>query len=427
MILFYRVLTHLIYPFLFVIVFFRVFLKKEDPKRYKEKILISHFNVKRNYEQKLIWFHAASIGELKSILPIIKKLNSDNSLREFLITTSTLSSSKIAELEFKKMKNVSHRFLPYDVDFLINSFLKMWRPNYIFLVDSEIWPNLILKAKKFSIPVAIINARITSKSYKKWIKFPKTAFKIFSSIKLCLTSNKETKKFLESFEVKNVFYYGNIKFINDINENEITNLNEDKLINSPFWFAASTHNGEEELCLKTHRFLKDKYKNILTIIAPRHIERSKEIKSLCEKYKLNSQILNYDELIKPNVEIVILNSFGVLQNYFKYAKSVFIGKSTIQSLEEVGGQNPLEAVKLNCKIYHGRYVYNFKDIYEILEKNNISFKIKDHEELGRYLEKDLDPAQKKDDKISEIISVLSNKTLVNTLREIDNFLLNEAD
>ena len=427
MILFYRVLTHLIYPFLFVIVFFRVFLKKEDPKRYKEKILISHFNVKRNYEQKLIWFHAASIGELKSILPIIKKLNSDNSLREFLITTSTLSSSKIAELEFKKMKNISHRFLPYDVDFLINSFLKMWRPNYIFLVDSEIWPNLILKAKKFSIPVAIINARITSKSYKKWIKFPKTAFKIFSSIKLCLTSNKETKKFLESFEVKNVFYYGNIKFINDINENEITNLNEDKLINSPFWFAASTHNGEEELCLKTHNFLREKYNNILTIIAPRHIERSKEIKSLCEKYKLNSQILNNDELIKPNVEIVILNSFGVLQNYFKYAKSVFIGKSTIQSLEEVGGQNPLEAVKLNCKIYHGRYVYNFKDIYEILEKNNISFKIKDHEELGRYLEKDLDPAKKKDDKISEIISVLSNKTLVNTLREIDNFLLNEAD
>ena len=427
MILFYRVLTHLIYPFLFVIVFFRVFLKKEDPKRYKEKILISHFNVKRNYEQKLIWFHAASIGELKSILPIIKKLNSDNSLREFLITTSTLSSSKIAELEFKKMKNISHRFLPYDVDFLINSFLKMWRPNYIFLVDSEIWPNLILKAKKFSIPVAIINARITSKSYKKWIKFPKTAFKIFSSIKLCLTSNKETKKFLESFEVKNVFYYGNIKFINDINENEITNLNKDKLINIPFWFAASTHNGEEELCLKTHNFLREKYNNILTIIAPRHIERSKEIKSLCEKYKLNSQILNYDELIKPNVEIVILNSFGVLQNYFKYAKSVFIGKSTIQSLEEVGGQNPLEAVKLNCKIYHGRYVYNFKDIYEILEKNNISFKIKDHEELGRYLEKDLDPAQKKDDKISEIISVLSNKTLVNTLREIDNFLLNEAD
>ena len=427
MILFYRVLTHLIYPFLFVIAFFRVLLKKEDPKRYKEKILISHFNVKRNYEQKLIWFHAASIGELKSILPIIKKLNSDNSLREFLITTSTLSSSKIAELEFKKMKNISHRFLPYDVDFLINSFLKMWRPNYIFLVDSEIWPNLILKAKKFSIPVAIINARITSKSYKKWIKFPKTAFKIFSSIKLCLTSNKETKKFLESFEVKNVFYYGNIKFINDINENEITNLNEDKLINSPFWFAASTHNGEEELCLKTHNFLREKYNNILTIIAPRHIERSKEIKSLCEKYKLNSQILNYDEIIKPNVEIVILNSFGVLQNYFKYAKSVFIGKSTIQSLEEVGGQNPLEAVKLNCKIYHGRYVYNFKDIYEILEKNNISFKIKDHEELGRYLEKDLDPAKKKDDKISEIISVLSNKTLVNTLREIDNFLLNEAD
>ena len=183
--------------------------------------------------------------------------------------------------------------------------------------------------------------------------------------------------------------------------------------------------GCEFLEFQFKKFMCQTYKDFEIVISDH--SRNDDIKNLCEKYKLNSQILNRGELIKTNVEIVILNSFGVLQNYFKYAKSVFIGKSTIKSLEKVGGQNPLEAVKLNCKIYHGRYVYNFKDIYEILEKNNISFKIKDHEELGRYLEKDLDPAKKKDDKISEIISVLSNKTLVNTLREIDNFLLNEAD
>ena len=111
-------------------------------------------------------------------------------------------------------------------------------------------------------------------------------------------------------------------------------MNENKLINSKFWFAASTHNGEEDFCLKTHHFLKEKFKNILTIIAPRHIERSNKIKKLCEKYKLNSQILKKDELIKPNVEIVIINSFGVLQNYFKYAKSVFIGKSTIKKFRK---------------------------------------------------------------------------------------------
>ncbi len=426
MIFLYRIITNLIYPFLFFILFIRIFLKKEDPKRYKEKILISRFNIKRNYEQQLIWFHAASIGELKSVVPIIKKLNALDRKKEFLVTTTTLSSSKVAELEFKNITNIHHRFFPLDVGFLIDNFLRLWRPNYIFLVDSEIWPNLISKSVKFKIPLAIINARMTMKSFNRWVKFPGTSSKIFNSFKLCLASNMESKKFLEKLNVKNVRYYGNIKFIDDIDENEISNLNESILTNSTFWIAASTHSGEEELCLKTHLFLKNKFKNLLTIIAPRHIERSKKIEELCKKYQLSSQVLNSNELIKPNREIIILNSFGILQSYYKYAKSVFVGKSTIRKLENDGGQNPLEAVKLRCKIYHGHYVNNFKDIYEILEKIKISFKVRDHEELGKYLEKDLDPAHRKNDKISKIISDLSNKTLTNTLNEINKFLLDET-
>ncbi len=425
MILLYRVLTQLIYPFLFLLVLFRIFLKKENPKRYKEKILASHFNVKRNYDKKLIWLHAASIGELKSIIPIIKKLHSANQDKEFLVTTTTLSSSIIAESEFKNHKNVYHRFFPYDVGFLIDKFLKQWSPSHIFLVDSEIWPNLILTAKKLKIPLAIINARITSKSYEKWKKFPKTAYKIFSCFDLCLASNKETETFLKKLNVKKVVYHGNIKFVYDIDEKKIFNNNEIFLKNRIFWIAASTHSGEEEMCLKTHIFLREKYKNILTIIAPRHIERSQEIKSLCKKYNLNSQILSNDEFIEPKKEIVILNSFGILHNYFKYAKSVFIGKSILEKLKAVGGQNPLEAVKLNCKIYHGIYVYNFDDIYKILEQNNISFKIKNHLELGNYLKKDLDPSHKKNDKISEMISNISDKTLIGTLKEINNFIIDE--
>ena len=148
-------------------------LKKEDPIRYKEKIFSSSFNVKKNNNKKLIWFHAASVGELKSIVPIIKNLNLSLKDFEFLVTTNTLSSSKIAKLEFKNFSNVLHRFLPYDVDFLINKFLKLWQPNYLFLVDSEIWPNIILKSKSFGIPIALINARITSKSFKRWMLFPK--------------------------------------------------------------------------------------------------------------------------------------------------------------------------------------------------------------------------------------------------------------
>ena len=123
MILAYRILTKLIYPFLFILIFLRIMFKKEDPKRYKEKILVSHFDVKRNQANKLIWFHAASIGELKSILPIIKNLNSNITGLDFLVTTNTLSSSIVARLEFKKFENVLHRFFPFDIEYLIKKFL----------------------------------------------------------------------------------------------------------------------------------------------------------------------------------------------------------------------------------------------------------------------------------------------------------------
>mgnify|MGYP001487979371 FL=1 len=161
MILAYRILSNFLYPFLFIFLYLRVFLKKEDPKRFKEKLFTSHFNVKRKDELKLIWFHAASIGEFKSIVPLIEQLNTDKKSYEFLITTSTLSSGNLAKSELKNLYNVHHRYFPFDVSFLIDKFLQLWRPEKIFLVDSEILPNLILKSKARKITLGIINARLT--------------------------------------------------------------------------------------------------------------------------------------------------------------------------------------------------------------------------------------------------------------------------
>ena len=138
------------------------------------------------------------------------------------------------------------------------------------------------------------------------------------------------------------------------------------MLDKRFWFAASTHKEEDIFCLKTHLKLKQKFSDIITIIAPRHIDRVKDIKSLSEKLNLNVQILNEKEAILKNKEIIIINYFGALKEYFKYAKSVFIGKSMIRRLKDDGGQNPIEAAKLKCKIYHGPYVYNFEEIYKYL-------------------------------------------------------------
>ena len=201
MILIYRVLTTLIYPILIILIYYRKFIRKEDAKRFKEKIFVSNFRPINKNKSKLVWFHAASIGELKSIIPIISQINKNKKLR-FLITTTTLSSVYLLKLELKKLRNIEHRYLPLDVSFLIDSFLFLWKPDKIFLVDSEIWPNLLLKVKKYNIPIALINARLTQRSRKKWLLFPNTAKKIFRIFSLFICSNIETRDYLKKLSLK---------------------------------------------------------------------------------------------------------------------------------------------------------------------------------------------------------------------------------
>ena len=422
MIFLYRVCTFLLYPLLLIVVYYRKIIQKEDSIRFKEKIFPSCFNVVRKNSTKLIWFHAASIGEFKSIVPIINKLISSHKNIEILITTTTLSSGILANNEILKFQNVYHRFFPFDVSFLINNFLNSWKPNYILLVDSEIWPNLILSIKKRKIPLALINARLTSKSFYKWMKFPKTAKKIFNSFDLCLTSNVETKHYLQKLNLQNVYCFGNIKLISEIDVNKIKNLNEKFLQSRRFWVAASTHRGEDLFCLKTHMKIKEVYKDLVTIIIPRHINKTNEILELANKLNLSTQLLNKNDIISNNKEVVIVNAFGILPDYFNYAKSVFIGKSVIKKLKNDSGQNPIDAAKLGCKIYHGPYVYNFEEIYEILNKNNIATKIETYDELSAYLIKDLENPLKINSKSSEIIKNLGKQTLEDTMRHINNFI-----
>ena len=422
MILTYRILTSLLYPLLVTFIYFRKFLNKEHPNRFKEKIHHSYFNIKRKRDTKLIWFHAASIGEFKSIIPVIEELNKKKNNLEFLVTTSTLSSSYLAKEELVKFKNTHHRFFPLDIGFLMEKFLESWRPKNIFLVDSEIWPNLILKAKIKKIPLALLNARLTKKTFRRWMNFPNTAKMIFSKFDLCLSSNIETKKYLKKMSVKNVYFNGNIKLINKIDAKKIKNVNEKFLLAKRFWLAASTHKGEDLFCLKIHKTIKKKYKDIVTIIAPRHINRAEDIRVLSNNFKLKTQLVNKNDRIFKNKEIIIINSFGILQNYFKYAKSVFIGKSTLKKFENDGGQSPIDAAKLRCKVYHGPYVYNFEEIYKILKKKNITKRIKTYQELSNFLIKDLKKPFDKEKKISNDIEILGRKTLKDTMRSINNFI-----
>ncbi len=161
---------------------------------------------------------------------------------------------------------------------------------------------------------------------------------------------------------------------------------------------------------------------MITVIVPRHINRSKKIKKLCESEKLSYQILNDRELIRKSKEIIIVNSFGVLTKFLKYSRSVFIGKSMLKRLKNDSGQNPIEAAKLNCKIYHGPYISNFKEIYNYLSKYKISEKINNEKELANKLAHDLKINNKNQSRKIKLINNLGQTILKKSTLEINKLI-----
>jgi len=418
----YRILTFFLYPSAIIFTYLRTFQKKEDRIRYKEKIFSSCFNVNKNSEKKLIWFHAASIGETLSILPVIEEINKHNEDINFLITTVTLSSSGVFKKKLEKYKNTTHRFFPLDTVNLSGKFLNKWKPDLVCFVDSEIWPNFLFKIKEMNIPLVLINGRITKKTLKKWLIFPSFAGKVFQNFDMCLPCSKDSKNNLEKLKVKKLSYFGNLKFAIKTTNETLKKSNIEILDNFNVWCATSTHDGEEKIIIKTHLEIKKKYKNTLTIIIPRHINRVNHIKNLASKFNLNCQIVNNDDMIDPNKEVLIINSFGNLFQYYNYCKNIFIGKSLIKKFSAVGGQNPIEAAKFNCKIYFGPYVYNFEDIYNFLVKNNMAEQIKNEHDLSIKIIKNFEKPKNLDNINDNSLNIYGEEILQQTIMELNKFI-----
>ena len=408
----YRFFTVLFFPILIIFIFLRIFFNKENNSSFSEKVFsTTSRNAKNN---KLIWFHGASIGEMISILPVVNFVSNKKNI-DVLITSNSITSGKMIRQYYKNKKNIFHQYLPLDVPHLNKKFLSVWKPNVAIFIDSEIWPNFIYYIKKRNIKLVLMNARITNKTYKRWQIFKNAAKKIFSSFDLSMASSMESFNHLKNLGAKKVKYFGNLKYIPSV---KIIKQNK-KIINSlknrKIWCAASTHPGEEIFCIKVHKKIKKFQNKILTIIAPRHIKRVNAISEICQNEKLKYQIVkNANEKILDKTEILIVNSFGLLLLYYNMSRSVFMGKSLLKSLVLVGGQNPIEAARIGCKIYSGSFVYNFKEVYQFLIKNKIAKKIKTTDQLATLLIKDFKNKYKINTKKFKIIDkygfTIFNKT-----------------
>ena len=408
----YQILLSIILCFSPIIVIVRILKNKEDKFRFKEKFCL--FSKKRG-SGKLIWFHGSSVGEILSVVPVIKKYENDKSISKILITSSTLSSSKV--LEKIKFKKTIHQFYPIDHIFFSKRFLSHWKPDVAIFLESEVWPSMFKSIKNNNILLILLNARITKKSFNRWNKVKKFSYSIFSLVDKAYSQNLETKDYLKKLNVKNIKSTGNLKFI----EHDMLEINRtDKKLFIQFkkyktFVAASTHNTEELFAAKTHILLKKKIKNIITIIIPRHIHRVDQIISQISGLGLNIVSHKSNKKKLRNIDIYLVDTFGESKKFYKLATTVFLGGSIIKR----GGQNPLEPARFGAKILHGPNTDNFKDVYKYLNQLKISSTINSPQQCANSI------IFKKNMKKVKKMRYLGTTILKKTLNELDKSIHNE--
>jgi len=409
MLIIYRIIINIIFLLSPLILIIRILKKKEDLKRFKEKFCI--FSKFRN-RGNLIWFHGASVGEIQSIVPLLEKLEKNKKINNILITSNTLSSSKI--IQKFRFRKVVHQFFPIDTNYLTKKFLDYWKPSSVYFIDSEIWPNMFFNLKKRNISINLINGRITKRTFNKWSMFSRFSKKIFNKFDLCLPSSKESEKYLKKLGANNIKFIGNLKFSQSENEKTKINKNIEKFLRSKkIWCGSSTHEGEEETCGLVHKKLKKKYKNLITILIPRHIDRVETIQSQLNSLSLITHLHESNKKIDPKTDIYIVNTYGKTKSFYKLCKNVFLGGSLIKH----GGQNPLEAARYGCNIIHGPNISNFKEIYKFLKTNKASIKIFNEKTMINALNKFF-LKETSSRKIHKKLKLIGQKILNNTYKEI---------
>lgn len=325
---------------------------KEHPSRLKEKL--GRYSLPRP-KGKVIWFHVASVGELNSIVPLVKLLEES---QKILITTVTLNASKLfAKAGFK---HAMHQFAPLDTPQIVEKFLGYWKPNVGIFIDSELWPNLLAAASK-RFKVINLNARLSDRSAKKWGYIKSAASYIYDKFSIILPcSNDDMRKISKFVPTNKLQFIGNLKLAagtmeaNEVEYSKFKKLLRGKLV----VVAASTHEGEEEIIATAFTSIKASHPNVFLIIAPRNPARGKEVSHICKRLGLTTSLRSQTSEFHKNDCVYIADSIGEMGLWYRVAEIVIVGGSLIPH----GGHNVVEPAKLNNAIITGTYTHNFRDI-----------------------------------------------------------------
>jgi 3-deoxy-D-manno-octulosonic-acid transferase len=330
----------------------RTNIGKEDPSRLAERFGISLI---ARPDGRLIWVHAASVGETMSVLPLITRLTETG--LGVLLTTGTRTSAELASARLPA--GAIHQFVPLDVPQWVARFLDHWRPDAALIVEAEFWPNLIFMARDRAIPLGLVNGRLSEKSFRSWTYASGFAQALLGCFSVLTAQDAQSAARLEHLSQKPVIMPGNLKFDapalpDDPAGRETLN---GQIANRPVWLAASIHPGEDEIVLRAAQSVQAAIANLLTLVVPRHPERGKALADLAIGAGFKTARRSQGQPVTPDTQIYIGDTLGELGLFYRLAPISFIGGSLIPH----GGQNPLEAARLGSAVVIGPDHWNQQD------------------------------------------------------------------
>lgn len=351
-------------------------LNKKPPIPLKEKMAEIDFP---KLSEKVIMVHGVSVGEVLSLENLVKKIKSEFSDYQLVITTGTVTGQELAHKKYGEIADFITYF-PLDVYESCQKFIKAIKPNVILIAETELWPNFSCVCKENNIPLYIINGRISDKSYPSYLKiknFLKLILKNYSGV-FC-QSELDMNRFLSiGADDKTTCVMKNLKFEIEKKDCDI----DLKTSNSKILIAASTHQGEDEIALSAYKKIKNKVKNLKLILAPRHLTRLGEVEKLAKETGFNYGFRTKGDTFEQK-DIIILDTLGELSRVYALADVAYIGGS----FSNTGGHNPLEAIIYSKPAVSGPSIKNFRDIYAILQREEASFVVKDEKDFCSILEK----------------------------------------
>ena len=371
----YRVVTRLARPLAGLVLGARARRGKEETARRGERL--GRASLPRP-AGPLVWVHAASVGEASSIMPLLAVLAERRPLTALLVTTGTVTSARFVASRLPA--GAVHQYVPLDSPAFVGRFLGHWRPSVAVLTEQEVWPNLVVETHARAIPIALVNGRMSDRSFERWRKSPRMAEALFGRLAVVLTQNEALARRFASLGARRTVDAGNLKIDAPPPRIDPAALRalEEALAGRPRLVAASTHDGEEAVVAGAHRLLAGRIPGLCTIIAPRHPDRGGAIAARLAAQGFRVARRAEGGLPADGVEVYVADTIGELGTFYASTPVAFVGGSLVPR----GGQNPIEAVRHGAAVLTGPSWYNFEDCYRVLIDAGAASEVRSAEEIA---------------------------------------------